>query len=94
MSLTEFYKELQDEQGLCERGGNVKGLNTTFGSVLLSAVDFMEFCHMMYDVNEGGEVIFCPPLIECNDESDDKAEMKMMSERKDSIDNSYKSQCK
>ena len=56
---------LQQEQGLCERGKNMKELNVTFGSVLLSATDFFEFCQMMYDVNQGEEVVFCPPLIDC-----------------------------
>lgn len=100
MSTTEFYKALQNEQGLCERGGNMKGINTTFGSVLLSATDFLEFCQMMYDVNQGGEAVFCPPLIDCGDDmvEDVKAESKLVVDY--SGDNDYnhnadaKSQCK
>lgn len=101
MSITEFYSELQEEQGLCERGGSMKGLNTTFGSVLLSATDFFDFCQMMYDVNQGGEAVFCPPLIDCDDILEDeneetKAESKSFSEGKEEeeYDEQSKSQCK
>ena len=97
MSTTEFYQALQREQGLCDRGGNMKGLNTTFGSVLLSATDFFDFCQMMYEVNQGDEVVFCPPLIDCEDFMVDeaKAESKACDEGKEGgYDNQSKSQCK
>jgi hypothetical protein len=103
MSITDFYKVLQAEQGLCKRGGKMKGLNTTFGSVLLSATDFFDFCQMMYEVNQGGEAVFCPPLIDCDDqeeygyeqEQEDKAESKKTSnEYKEDYDDQSKAQCK
>lgn len=96
MCVTDFYKELQQEQGLCGRGKILKGLNTTFGSVLLSATDFFDFCDMMHDVNQGGEAVFCPPLIECHDEdytvNETKAEAKDNTE--ENIEHSCKSQSK
>lgn len=79
----------------------MKGMNTTFGSVLLSATDYFDFCQMMFDVNQGGEAVFCPPLIDCDDLLDErvtKAESKCFGEGKEEKDADYnhesKSQCK
>lgn len=96
MSIIDFHRALQDEQSLCERGGNMKGLNTTFASVLLSATDFFDFCQMMYDVNEGGEAVFCPPLIDCEDDAEDDAKPcpKYFSECKRGRNDQFKAQSK
>ena len=110
MSITEFYQALLSEQRLCERVsgrvGNINGLNTTFGSVLLSATDYFDFCQMMYDVNQGGEAVFCPPLVDCDDgedmrervsgrvEVEVKAEGKSCEEYKHDYSEDSKSQCK
>ena len=64
-SIQEFYQEVQRELG------SRLDKETTFASVLLSAIDFTFFCDMMNSVREGKGVIFCPPLIPVTDFEDD-----------------------
>lgn len=53
-------------------------LSVTTGSVLLSLSDYFTFAEMMYEVNCGGDIIFCPPLIAYEvDSSIDIAEEKL-----------------
>ena len=62
-SIQDFYQEVSRE--LDSRLDK----DATFASVLLSAVDFAMFCDMMNDVREGRGVVFCPPLVRCDDHS-------------------------
>merc|ERR1711871_1941413 len=59
-TIQQFYQEVQQELEALPKGSDQ---NTTFASVLFSALDFTTFCEMMNDVKEGRGVVFCPPLI-------------------------------
>jgi hypothetical protein len=64
VTISQFYTILRQEQQLAELGHRGVPVSATFGAVLLSLTDFITFCEMMYDVRNGNEVIFCPPLID------------------------------
>jgi len=63
ITMMDFYEQLKFEKQMYDQGRR----QCTFSSVLLSATDFFAFCDMMHDVHNGGEVVFCPPLIETSD---------------------------
>mgnify|MGYP003385463349 CR=1 FL=1 len=64
MSVQEFYSALADQYALAEERQSDLPVNATFAATLLSFTDFFSFCELMYDVNNGREAIFCPPLLE------------------------------
>ena len=56
ISMKDFYGAISSERA--------KGIrNEGFTSMLLSVLDFGNFCNMMLDVKMGRGVIFCPPLV-------------------------------
>ena len=67
VSVPEFYNLLKQEQAQARRGHGQLPISATFGNVLLSVTDFFNFCEMMYEVETGSEVIFCPPLVLVDD---------------------------
>jgi hypothetical protein len=67
ISISQFYTMLGEEMRTAEKGKHRLPVSATFANVLLSVTDFFSFCEMMHDVACGREVIFCPPLIDCDD---------------------------
>jgi hypothetical protein len=68
VSIAEFYKMLRREKENAESGIGGLPVSATFGHMLMSLTDFFCFCEMMNDVYNGNDVIFCPPLIDLDDE--------------------------
>lgn len=71
ITLQQFHAAIREDHNKCMREHNGKG-NATFASMLTSSIDFTSFCEMMNDVRCGRGVVFCPPLIECDQPADDK----------------------
>jgi hypothetical protein len=67
MTVKEFYAALSDQYELAEARELDLPVNATFASTLMSFTDFFSFCELMYDVNTGGDAIFCPPLLEVSE---------------------------
>jgi hypothetical protein len=58
LTLSTFYAAITKELE-----GHIGDKESSFASVLLSAIDFTAFCEMMSDVKAGRGVVFCPPLV-------------------------------
>jgi hypothetical protein len=89
MDIHEFYKIVREEYQLVETGKNKMPISVTIASVLTSLTDYFSFCEMMYEVNNGGEVIFCPPLIDC-----DEYDLGVAESKNDSGNDSHAQSCK
>jgi len=63
----EFYAEIRKQLDRCK---SMKERKSTFANLVLSSIDFSNFCAMMNDVRDGRGFCFCPPLIELDDDAD------------------------
>lgn len=70
LAIIDFYvilrREIENAEIEAMRGGRPL-VSSTFANVLNSVIDFFGFCEIMYDVNMGGDAVFCPPLIDISD---------------------------
>jgi len=62
-----FYAEIRKQLDRCK---SMKEKKSTFANLVLSSIDFNNFCVMMNDVRSGRGFCFCPPLIELDDDTD------------------------
>ncbi len=85
VSINDFYTLLRKEQALAEKDGTELPVSATFGNVLLAVTDFFNFCEMMYDVQTGSEVMFCPPLIWVPTEKEDEEDVPSSSSPKKNL---------
>ena len=72
LTVREFYTSLSEQYELADSKQCNLPVSATFASTLLTFTDFFSFCEMMYEINNGGEAIFCPPLLEVSNNSNDK----------------------
>lgn len=91
LNIDKFWGEIRREHDLASSSGTKKNANasSTFASVLLAATEFNAFCEMMFDAREGRDVVFCPPLVDCEDtamEEDDELAEFRAAEGKSSYD--------
>ena len=98
LDIGKFWEEIRREYDLASSSGskkkNANSTSSTFASVLLAATEFGAFCEMMFDAREGRDVVFCPPLIACEedtamDEEDQEMAMYRAAEGKSSYDDHY-----
>lgn len=61
ITLSDFFGSVRREY---DRAAKKKQEGSTFCTVLLSSIDFFNFCELMYNVKLGQGVVFCPPLID------------------------------
>ena len=65
ISVQEFYVAVREEY---ETAKQKRRENSTFSSILLGTLEFSTFCEIMHGVREGRCVVFCPPLVDADDE--------------------------
>lgn len=70
LSPVDFYQEIRRQLDSCR---TIKERQSTFANLVLSSIDFNNFCVMMNDVRSGRGFCFCPPLLEVDDEEMDMA---------------------
>lgn len=81
--LPDFYAEMRAELENSKRRG------TTFAGVLAAAIEYDAFCDMMSDVRLGKGVVFCPPLVDVddNDNDDSRNAMDWKEEEEEDLEN-------
>ena len=85
------YNDKQLNHAINEEYDNMKQKNAAFASILLSYTDYFAFYELMHDINQGGEAIFCPALIECESEYESNMNSNSNSNSNmDSKDSDYK----
>lgn len=86
ISAVDFYQEIRNQLESCKR---LKDRQSTFGSLVLSSVDFHNFCIMMNDVKEGRGFCFVPPLVEIESE-EKRASIETADEKASDLPYSYR----
>lgn len=69
ISIGDFYGAVRQEQ---ESAKSHRLETSTFSFMLMSSLEFDSFCELMNGVREGRGVVFCPPLVDVNDDLGDQ----------------------